>query len=110
MSGFIADTPEPPYYAVIFPNVKSEETQDYEAMADKMVQLASQQAGYLGIESVSDAQGNAITISYWESEEAILAWKKNTAHQQAQDTGKAVWYKDYRVRVAKVERAYGMKS
>ena len=105
---FIADTPQPPYYAVIFPNVKSEDTLGYNEMADKMEQLASQQPGYLGIESVSDSNGNAITISYWETEASILAWKQNAAHQQAQATGKSTWYKDYKVRIAKVERDYGI--
>jgi heme-degrading monooxygenase HmoA len=72
-----------------------------------MVELASQQAGFLGTESVRDADGFGITITYWSSEEAISAWKANVEHLAAQDMGRCEWYEHYEVKVAKVERAYG---
>ena len=108
MNPFIARTPEPPYYAVIFSNTKTANDHGYSEMAAKMENLASEQPGYLGIESISDSHGKAITISYWESEESIRSWKQNTEHLQAQQTGKTTWYEDYAVRIAKVERAYSM--
>jgi heme-degrading monooxygenase HmoA len=76
-------------------------------MADRMVELASKQPGFLGAESVRGANGLGITVSYWESEEAIRAWKANSDHKFAQETGKKLWYADYVIRIAKVERAYG---
>lgn len=76
-------------------------------MAERMEQMASNQPGYLGIESVRNSNSDGITVSYWESEAAILSWKQNVDHQQAQEAGKSTWYKDYKVRIAKVERAYG---
>jgi heme-degrading monooxygenase HmoA len=76
-------------------------------MADRMVELASKQPGFLGVESVRDGNGLGITVSYWESEEAIRAWKANSDHELAQETGKKLWYADYVIRIAKVERAYG---
>jgi heme-degrading monooxygenase HmoA len=76
-------------------------------MADRMVELASKQPGFLGVESVRGANGLGITVSYWESEEAIRAWKENSDHKLAQETGKKLWYADYVIRIAKVERAYG---
>ena len=79
----------------------------YGAMAEKMAALAAQQPGYLGMESARGADGLGITISYWRDETSIAAWKRDTAHQQAQRGGKETWYADYQVRVAKVERAYG---
>ena len=75
-------------------------------MADRMVALASQMPGFLGVESVRGADGLGITISYWDSQDTIRAWKANSEHQLAQRTGKAVWYTDYIVRIAKVEREY----
>lgn len=104
---FPASTPNPPYYAVIFPSTQTAETHGYKAMAEKMEALTSVQPGFLGIESVHDSEGRGITVSYWESEEAIQNWHRNTEHQKAQSAGKTVWYDDYVVRVAKVERAYG---
>ncbi len=53
----IANTPEPPYYAVIFTNIKNGIDEGYAEMADKMVELGSQQPGFLGIESVRDGLG-----------------------------------------------------
>jgi heme-degrading monooxygenase HmoA len=104
---FPCKTPEPPYYAVIFPSARTEEDHGYEAMAEKMEPLAAQQSGFLGIESVTDVNGCEITVSYWASEEAIHSWHHHPEHQKAQAAGKSMWYKDYQLRVAKVERAYG---
>ena len=69
-----------------------------------MEQLANQQEGYLGMESVRNDLG--ITVSYWESLEAIKKWKQNFEHTEAQNLGKTKWYKNFHVRIAKVERDY----
>lgn len=103
----LAKTPEPPYYAVIFTSQRTEGDRGYEHMADRMVELAARQPGFLGVESVRGADGFGITVSYWSSEEAIIAWKAHAGHQPAQEAGKRVWYAEYQLRVAKVERAYG---
>lgn len=102
-----AKTPEPPYYAVIFTSQRSEGDRGYGQMAERMVQLAATQPGFLGVETVRGADGFGITVSYWESEEAIAAWKEHLEHKPAQEAGKRVWYADYQLRIAKVERAYG---
>lgn len=101
----IATTPEPPYYAVIFTSVRTGGERGYGAMADKMVQLAAQQPGFLGVESVRGADGTGITVSYWDSERAIANWKQHAEHQVAQQLGREVWYADFALRIAKVERA-----
>ena len=105
MSG-IAKTPEPPYFAVIFSSVRTKGDRGYGAMADRTLELAAQQEGFLGIESAREEVG--ITVSYWASEEAIKNWKQNAEHLEAQRLGHNVWYADFRVRVARVERAYGI--
>ena len=102
-----ATTPEPPYFAVIFTSARTEGDHGYAKMADAMVSMASQQPGFLGIESARGSDGVGITVSYWSSEEAIRNWKMNTEHQVAQRYGKTRWYEGFVVRVAKVERAYG---
>jgi heme-degrading monooxygenase HmoA len=103
----IARTPAPPYYAVIFTSLRTEDDHGYGRMAERMVQLAAQQPGFLGVESTRDTGGLGVTVSYWESEEAIARWKANTEHQVAQEGGKKTWYSDYWLRVARVERDYG---
>lgn len=102
-----AKTPEPPYYAVIFSSLRTPGDQGYEDMAARMVELAAQQAGFLGVESVRGADGFGITVSYWTSTEAIAQWKANFEHGLAQDLGKRQWYAHYELRVSRVERAYG---
>ncbi len=102
----IANTPKPPYYAVIFTSVRTEEDKGYGEMAERMARLAATQPGYLGMETARDGVG--ITVSYWDSLEAIAAWKANAEHQNAQKRGRAEWYSSFAVRVSKVERAYGM--
>ena len=99
----LAKTPAPPYYAVIFTSLRTDNDKGYGKMAEKMVELASHQQGFLGIES-SSSDGLGITISYWESLEAIQLWKNHSAHQVAQNKGKGQWYKEFALRVCKVER------
>lgn len=103
---FISKTPKPPYYAVIFTSIHSEHTIGYSEMAIEMEKLVHTCDGFLGMESVR-SEKNGITISYWRTQDAILQWKKNMDHIQAQKLGKSKWYESYKVRIAKVERDYG---
>jgi heme-degrading monooxygenase HmoA len=100
----IAKTPEPPYYAVIFSSVNTENVEDYSEMAQRMVELASDQKGFLGVESARNELG--ITVSYWKDLDSIKAWKENAEHSVAQHEGKKKWYECYKTRIAKVERDY----
>lgn len=102
----IARTPEPPYYAVIFTSLLSDDTEGYGAMAERMVALASEQPGFLGVESAREDVG--ITVSYWSDLESIRHWKAQAEHREAQRTGRGRWYQAYKVRIAKVERDYEM--
>jgi heme-degrading monooxygenase HmoA len=95
-----------PYYAVIFASRRTPGDQGYGAMAERMAALAATQPGYLGIESVRGTDGFGITISYWDSPEAIQGWKTHSEHLVAQETGVEKWYEHYELRVARVERAY----
>lgn len=104
----IADTPEPPYVAVIFTSIRTEGDDGYGATADEMGGLAAQQPGYLGFESARDGIG--ITVSYWRDEESARAWKRQAAHLVAQKRGRESWYRDYRVRVATVTRDYDART
>jgi heme-degrading monooxygenase HmoA len=101
-----AATPEPPYYAVIFSSLRQGGDNGYGETADRMVELASQQPGFLGVESLRGADGFGITVSYWESEDAIKNWKRNVEHSEARKRGRLEWYEHFELRVAKVERAY----
>ncbi|MEH7349487.1 antibiotic biosynthesis monooxygenase family protein [Gottfriedia acidiceleris] len=102
MSSF-AKTPKPPYYAVIFCSKRTDGDNGYSKMSEKMVELASSQQGFLGVESARDHE-MGITVSYWESLDAIKTWKEHAAHKVAQQRGKKDWYETFALRVCKVER------
>lgn len=97
-----------PYYAVIFTSTRTELDDNYSEMAVKMETLAKQQPGFLGVESARNEIG--ITVSYWESLEAIANWKQNLDHLDAQFLGRQKWYENYIVRIAKVEKEYSFEK
>lgn len=104
----IANTPPPPYYAVIFTSLRTDLDEGYQSTAMLMVELAKEQLGYLGYESARDSLG--ITVSYWDSLEAIRRWKQNADHLLAQQKGRNDWYSHYKTRICKVERDYGFEK
>jgi heme-degrading monooxygenase HmoA len=100
-----AQTPPPPYYAVIFTSARTAVDDGYAETAERMVELARGQPGFLGVESARDAD-LGITVSYWESLDAIAGWKAHAEHRAAQELGRTQWYREYSLRIARVERAY----
>jgi heme-degrading monooxygenase HmoA len=104
----IANTPQPPYYAVIFTSERTAETEGYEDTASRMVELAHEQDGFLGIESAREELG--ITVSYWKDLDSIRKWKMNAEHRIAQQKGQSQWYKNYKTRICLVERDYELKK
>lgn len=106
----LATTPDPPYYVVIFASIRTpQDDEGYATASNRMAQLASEQPGYLGVDSARGADGVGITVSYWSSEAAITAWRRNAEHTIAREQGRKSWYQEYELRVAKVERAYNFR-
>ena len=91
---------------VIFTSLRTPGDNGYSDMANKMVQLATEQPGFLGIESAREGLG--ITVSYWLDLESIKQWKANAEHLVAQKRGREQWYSSFKTRIAKVERDYGI--
>ena len=104
----IAHTPAPPYYAVIFSSLRTEADQGYAAAAERMLALAREQPGFLGVESARGEDGLGMTVSYWVSEAAILAWKEHAEHREIRAQGRSTWYAAFHTRICKVERAYSL--
>lgn len=99
--------PDPPYYAVVFTSRLSGDDDGYGDTAERMVQLAAQQPGFLGVDSVRDGLG--ITVSYWRDEASITAWRQHAEHTLARETGRKRWYEEFEVHVAEVKRRYGFR-
>ncbi|HKJ43163.1 MAG TPA: antibiotic biosynthesis monooxygenase [Sunxiuqinia sp.] len=104
----IAQTPRPPYYAVIFSSVRTEVDEGYEVMSDRMMELAAQQDGFLGVESVRNDLG--ITVSYWKDLQSIRKWRDHIEHSLARKLGREKWYQSYKTRIALVEHDYRFKK
>ena len=107
----IADTPKPPYVAVIFTSIRTDaEAESYAQTAEHMMKLAASMEGYLGVESARESNDQSdlgITVSYWRSEDDIKRWKRQGDHVAAQKAGQAKFYKTYKTRVATITRDYG---
>ena len=102
--------PPAPYYAVIFSSTLSEKAEGYGAMAARMVELAREQEGFIGVESAArTSEGFGITVSYWRDLESIKKWKAQSEHAAAQKMGRDAFYRSYRLRIARVEREYGFE-
>ena len=104
----IAETPSPPYYAVIFTSERTAVDDGYGAMNDKLIELIKKHPGYLGHESARE--GTGITAAYFDSLESIKSWKMEADHKLAQQYGREKWYTAYKVRICKVERDYGFEA
>jgi heme-degrading monooxygenase HmoA len=97
------------YYAVIFTSLRTEGDQGYAEAAERMLALAREQPGFLGIESARGDDGLGITVSYWRDEAAILAWKQHPEHAAIRERGRSTWYAQCQTRVCKVERDYAFQ-
>lgn len=96
-----------PTYAVIFTNQRTAtDPEGYAKAAERMVELVMQQPGCLGFDSSRDTQGFGITVSYWESLEAIKDWRDNGEHMDAQASGREKWYAHYDLHITKIEHSY----
>ena len=105
--GDIARTPEPPYYAVIFTSLLTDDLEGYGEAAARMAELAPTMPGYLGFEAARDGLG--ITVSYWADLDAVAGWKREVEHLAVQGEGRRRWYARYATRIARVERDYAFQ-
>lgn len=104
----LAERFETPYYAVIFSSVQGKDLHGYAETVERMLELAAGQPGYLGVESARSDIG--ITVSYWRDLDSIRAWRDHLEHSEARRMGRERWYTAYRLRIARVERDYGLEN
>jgi heme-degrading monooxygenase HmoA len=90
-------------------NVITDNLTGYAELAHEIHQLARHQDGYLGMDSSRNDQGFGVTVSYWNSDQAMKEWKRQADHVGAQRLGRERFYADYHVHIAKVERSYCME-
>lgn len=104
----LIETPVPPYYTVIFSSIRTEVEEGYTELNDELWLDAQKLDGFIGADSVRKDDGEGITTLYFKDMETIHQWAKYQKHIRAKELGKEKWYKDYKVRIGKIEREYGM--
>ena len=96
------------YYAVVFTSQRNARgSEAYEQTAARMLELAAAQPGFLDVDSARGPDGRGITVSYWESLDAIANWREQAEHVAARERGRNEWYEWFRIRICRVEREYG---
>lgn len=99
--------------AVIFEvEPHSDKRAAYLDVAAELKPLLEQADGFLSVERFESLTqpGKILSLSFWRDEEAIASWRKLERHRQAQASGRKVYFKDYRLRIADVIRDYGMND
>ena len=83
---------------------------DYLALAAALKEDLSVMDGFVSVERFESltTPGKFVSLSFWRDEAAVDAWRGQTAHRNAQHHGRTEIFSDYRLRVAKVLRDYGM--
>ena len=99
------------HVAVIFVSRRTQsDPVGYARAAAEMEREVVNAPGYLGHDSVSSPEGQGITISYWEDEASVAAWRAHARHAEVRGEGRQHWYDWYRLVVADVTRAYDWRK
>ncbi|MFF5495717.1 antibiotic biosynthesis monooxygenase family protein [Streptomyces aquilus] len=103
---------EPPYYAVVFTSVRTEEADrdgGYGSTAQRLGELVQEIPGFLGEDSAHTPGGLAVTVAYFRDLAGIEEWRQHAAHREAKERGRAHWYERYSLHIAKVEHSHGFQ-
>lgn len=91
---------------------KPEHKQDYLDEATKLRDFVEHIDGFISIERFESLYepGKILSLGFFRDEEAVKAWRNTSAHRDAQSLGRNHYFSDYRLRIAKVTRDYGMRD
>jgi heme-degrading monooxygenase HmoA len=84
-------------FLVVFRNRKRADIDyaAYEADAERMLDLAQAQPGYLSFKSYTADDGEVIALSEWADEAAARTWRRVAEHAEVQGRGRADYYESY---------------
>lgn len=77
---------------------------DYQQMSEEMERLARASPGFIDVKAYTAADGERLTLVWWQDAETLRGWATNVRHLQAQRMGRAKWYDYYKMEVAEVTR------
>ncbi|MFK5984241.1 MAG: antibiotic biosynthesis monooxygenase [Pseudomonadota bacterium] len=85
---------------------------EYLDIAAELKALLENIDGFISIERFSSLveKGKILSLSFWRDEESIQQWRNLENHRLAQEKGRGGVFSNYRLRVAEVNRDYGMDN
>ena len=78
---------------------------EYGKMAEAMQKHARAFPGFVDVKAFTAADGERLTLVWWQDEATLDAWSNDLKHRAAKDLGRAKWYQYYRIDVAKIIRS-----
>lgn len=99
--------------AVIFEvKVEQGKMSRYLSLATDLKPLLQDIKGFISIERFQSlsTQGKLLSLSWWENEEAVLRWKKNILHKNAQQEGRSSLFNFYRISIVSMTREYSFNK
>ena len=97
--------------AVIFEvKAHADKEQEYFDYAEELAPIVQNAKGLISIERFESRtnNGKVLSLSFWEDEASVKAWRNNVMHRQIQHQARAETFEEYRIRVADVQRDYTM--
>jgi len=87
-----------------------EHSQQYMDIAASLRSQLETIEGFISIERFQSLtnENKILSLSFFQDEKAIAEWRNIQAHRSAQTKGRALIFKNYRLRIAGVIRDYGM--
>ncbi|HEX5093148.1 MAG TPA: antibiotic biosynthesis monooxygenase [Burkholderiales bacterium] len=95
--------------AVIFEFTPADgRTQDYFDLVAQLKPELEKAEGFLSIERFESltTPGKFVSLQFWKDEASVAKWRNLRLHRQAQAKGRAGIFREYRLRVAEVQRDY----
>lgn len=83
---------------------------DYFDLVAELTEELKKMPGLISVERFESLTepGKLLSLQFWESDEAVANWRRHAEHRKAQGAGRAGIFRNYRLRVAEVDRDYGM--
>lgn len=97
--------------AVIFEVWPKPEYRDkYLELAATMRKAVEEIEGFISVERFQSIveEEKMLSLSFFESHDALDEWRNLATHRVAQKIGRSEFFIDYRLRIANIERDYGL--
>ncbi|EST58880.1 antibiotic biosynthesis monooxygenase family protein [Proteus cibi] len=99
--------------AVIFEvKIKPGKQDRYLSLATDLKPLLTDIEGFISIERFQSlsTKGKLLSLSWWESEKAVLQWKQHSLHKSAQQEGRKSIFDFYKISIVSLTREYSFDA